>query len=914
MKRTRIDGEPTLEQLVEIFINHIKLLEPAREDNSYSPPPFQPSQALPESTYSAAFEGDYIDPHGLIPHYCREISAMMEAWVNNPKKYVAPYTSVVTSSMMGKSRLIKELAMDIPTVYICLRNDTNDSGYPIASNQCLVDYVFHNTVKKDDENPEATAVKHFQRLLLCFMRLLRKFSKNWKSDNSSENTKTMAFTPASTRTILWYLLAEPNTEKARKYMTEVFLDSNQAPQEVWEMVLNSINTDDEDINRALAKEWKVTSKYLAQHSTDGKPLLLIVWDEARALVEAGIDGKTRRQESSISKFRLLRRALGSIGKINSESPIRIFTLFTDTTSRITNFQPALRSSYTNRRLSDIGDRRLFDPIVIMPTWDYHAKCDLNTTIDPERVAQTKRLIRFGRSAWYSLWSNTESAVSSDMLIKIAIEKLMLTTFDKDLLSAKFDSSSPLDEPTRLAMLAVLGCRLAIQTGSYVSLVHELVASHMMVLLRIVRHEQVEAIYPSEPMLAVASYLLTAQFGWVRPLQTLITSLRHGIVGKGFRGEFVTKVLLCMAMEDALRIVYDQKGTDDEEDEEETLFQFRPVSTNEFLSSLLCYTGLGQDPDTETPGDNNETIQEFFDDWDSDEDDIPRTTEADGDPDPEDANFFDAVVKEIQGWNPLRKSPRHAKTDAKTEGKASQKKSAADKIQEKVRTIADGSVFFNHFECLNTKLRPSILIKAWNKGAALMTKANTPGIDFVIPVLLKKDDTENVELGLGPLSGEWTLEEEKRASSIIAYILIDAKNDLSMTNATIQKAAEKCRPTNHNFLYHKQSNPFISFVPSYGSTPFPDGPVKIFRSPQSELSGNQPLQLKIGARGISADTYKCLQNRPNTERLLNQLLQMNRNPLRELSGRRNKEVRNGIIDCLSLQCDPRREFAFTEQDE
>ena len=246
----------------------------------------------------------------------------------------------------------------------------------------------------------------------------------------------------------------------------------------------------------------------------------------------------------------------------------------------------------------------------------------------------------------------------------------------------------------------------IQTGSYVSLVHELVASHMMVLLRIIRHEQVEGIYPSEPMLAVASSALTAAFGWVRPLQTLITSLRHGIVGKGFRGEFVTKVLLCMAMEDALRIGHDQKGLsqiDDEEDEEGTLLRFRPVSTNEFLSSLLCYTGLGQDPDTETPGNNNkgrkdpeETIQEIFDDWDSDEDDIPGTTEADGEPDLEDANFFDAVVKEIQGWNPLRKSPRLAKTDAKTEGKASQKQTTAEKIQEKVRTISDGRVFLTIF--------------------------------------------------------------------------------------------------------------------------------------------------------------------------------------------------------------------------
>lgn len=86
----------------------------------------------------------------------------------------------------------------------------------------------------------------------------------------------------------------------------------------------------------------------------------------------------------------------------------------------------------------------------------------------------------------------------------------------------------------------------------------------------------------------------------------------------------------------------------------------------------------------------------------------------------------------------------------------------------------------------------------------------------------------------------------------------------MTDVTIPKAAEKCRPTNHSFLSHKFLNHFISFVPSYGSTPFPDGHVKIFRSSQSKLSGNQLLHLKIGARGISADTYKCLQNCPNIE--------------------------------------------------
>jgi hypothetical protein len=68
---------------------------------------------------------------------------MMDEWVRNPKNHVAPYTSVISSSMMGKSRLIKELAMEIPTIYICLCKDKDDSGYPIASDHSLIDWVFH---------------------------------------------------------------------------------------------------------------------------------------------------------------------------------------------------------------------------------------------------------------------------------------------------------------------------------------------------------------------------------------------------------------------------------------------------------------------------------------------------------------------------------------------------------------------------------------------------------------------------------------------------------------------------------------------------------------------------------------------------------------------------------------------------
>jgi hypothetical protein len=54
----------------------------------------------------------------------------MESYSVSNAAYVAPYTSLVTSSMMGKTRLMKEIASRCPTIYICLRHGKATFQYP----------------------------------------------------------------------------------------------------------------------------------------------------------------------------------------------------------------------------------------------------------------------------------------------------------------------------------------------------------------------------------------------------------------------------------------------------------------------------------------------------------------------------------------------------------------------------------------------------------------------------------------------------------------------------------------------------------------------------------------------------------------------------------------------------------------
>jgi hypothetical protein len=58
------------------------------------------------------------------------LMGMMDTYETQYKSYVAPYTSLVTSSMMGKSRLMKEMSLHVPCVYMCLRRGDKSTGYP----------------------------------------------------------------------------------------------------------------------------------------------------------------------------------------------------------------------------------------------------------------------------------------------------------------------------------------------------------------------------------------------------------------------------------------------------------------------------------------------------------------------------------------------------------------------------------------------------------------------------------------------------------------------------------------------------------------------------------------------------------------------------------------------------------------
>ena len=226
----------------------------------------------------------------------------------------------------------------------------------------------------------------------------------------------------------------------------------------------------------------------------------------------------------------------------------------------------------------------------------------------------------------------------------------------------------------------------------------------------------------------------------------------------------------------------------------------------------------------------------------------------------------------------------------------------DKALKEFTSISNGWVNFNHFISTNTTITPGLLVHGWNRGAAFMTKPRTHGIDLIIPIMLKPD-TELKDRG--PLFGPWTQAQHEAASSVLTYIVIDAKNWLSMTDTEIQQNLDKCRPLADNFASHIPVNPFISIVQSVGHEDFKRPGVKIHTTASlEEWKQGKQFQLQVSAVGLSSSTYKCLENRPGIVRILKRLKDMTLNPF---SGLSNEKERLGlVVDTMPGQIDPARQ--------
>ncbi|KAI7954396.1 hypothetical protein MJO28_000568 [Puccinia striiformis f. sp. tritici] len=81
-------------------------------------------------TVEKGFTSDYVGHDNIVASTIKTLEAWSSAWFR--ETYFAPYTCLVGPTMIGKSRLPKELAKEVCVIYICLR-PVGSTGEPPRS-------------------------------------------------------------------------------------------------------------------------------------------------------------------------------------------------------------------------------------------------------------------------------------------------------------------------------------------------------------------------------------------------------------------------------------------------------------------------------------------------------------------------------------------------------------------------------------------------------------------------------------------------------------------------------------------------------------------------------------------------------------------------------------------------------------
>ena len=774
------------------------------------------------------FQEEYIDPYDLVGETVKEIKDNVTEYCNNKDKYVAPYTSLVTSSMMGKSRLMKEIARSIPSVYMCFRAEES-SGYP-ARTPHLPEWINKGVmaqVPMYDTAPDMRFVIPTLKFCMFLLTLIRNLCTLVDKNHGREVGQMDPYL------WMWQFFAEPATSEDIVNRDQ-FWDKviHEAGRELRKQSLpenNLVNAAYAYLRAVFGAE--VSHAYTSLKkafgiSNDTDFTLLLICDEARILCDlSAIDGKiipttldlepeTRPIQTDrppFSNFRAFRRALRYLtlaaksrgGKITdppaselavskkrvhlrdrtehpptSKEIPRIFALLTDTSSRLTNFQPAAWEDRSLRVLSlpTLGNKQ-FDPIFTFTSIDAHSmylndRCTSNIDL----VAKPRRLLKFGRAGWYSVGRHLEMDPVDFAMVKLAGGTEAWHRF--------FETApgKPLSSKTRLALLAILAPRLAVTAGPNVREAAEIIASHLAILMRTDADRHfLRTAFPSEPVVAEASAQITGELGWGQVLRALYTSVQTGIVEGGFRGELLSNILCLMAVDKSQPV--STTG----------LWEYtRPVKVSDFLNNFI-----------QPPGEDGDFISPT------------------------------AAIEALAAKSLI--NPTMA------------------------RRFLNGHVFFNHFIHVEEALTMPLLVQAWNRGAALMCKPNTELVDHVITVMLASEPNKPPEFG--PLYGEWTDAQTEEARQHVACILINSKCYAKPTNHDKSAFKMTANEDNIKFSLDKDGNKSmfeLNILQEFG-------PKQPRREPHNvslhvHPAGPAPTQqLFFVLKELSATTYKCLES-------------------------------------------------------
>ncbi|CAF0899378.1 unnamed protein product, partial [Brachionus calyciflorus] len=407
-------------------------------------------------------------------------SKIENCWKSGAEIY-GYFTLLFQASGFGKSRACQNLKNKAYVVYCCLRPTTH-SGYPLRS-------FFANNLVSIFYN-EIEAKK-------CFIGYFNMFI-SFLNDN-----------PDITH------------EEFYKKFSNSF-SGNKSSNEHYEEIKFEITE--------LAKKYSFTDELI--DLKDNKKEVIFVFDEVRSLF---VD-LTRSDKTFTSNYFEIRNVITKFNKTN-----KIFVLFLDTFSGLTNFMPT-KFNEPSMRMQKFKSA---EPIYLLPNWDVFV--DIESIKTPKDSLIFENICSFGRPLWGS-WCKAKKLnekykqVLDSQLVVIAKQKLV---------------GGNLVDATNLninQILAIAGCRIGTVKPLLISTAQDLVSKHMAICTYANPNEGIFKIeFPSEPILAdVAASIMNETVKYQNQIESSVyklivnklhSAISSSVIDQGEKGETITKFIL-----------------------------------------------------------------------------------------------------------------------------------------------------------------------------------------------------------------------------------------------------------------------------------------------------------------------------------------------------------------------------------
>ncbi|WAR54138.1 hypothetical protein PtB15_3B650 [Puccinia triticina] len=268
----------------------------------------------------AGYQHEYLRHETIVLPILTRLGKGAQEWSAD---HLAPLTSLIGPSMIGKTRLLQQLAKSICVVYLCLRPHAS-SGEPPRSK--LADQMVPVRLKSDELELEYT------RLLCAIFQVVAEFFSSQSAHASEEERLTK-----------WF---EFNDKCGNEFASRVDDKVKKTPD-------NRVKADTL-LTTSLKELYQITCLIENPHLK-----LLLAIDEARTLVELETNDPFK-----VSYFRILRRVLSQIPTSSG-----FFALVTDTTVTVADFNHTLINDPSARPEPGSKPKLTFEPIYDIGTFD-----------------------------------------------------------------------------------------------------------------------------------------------------------------------------------------------------------------------------------------------------------------------------------------------------------------------------------------------------------------------------------------------------------------------------------------------------------------------------------------------------------------------------------------------------------------